>query len=216
MPGKRDTVRALILRLLLAGIVLIASFALDGPAIGARGLVVTAVPKWLVRSLAHGGDLITLAALIAILLTCGLFLRRPRVTRAATVLASALAVTGFVVLSLEWLASRGPDGGFYLLGAGEWAIMFPSGHTAMAFAACTVLGTVWRNARWPAWVIAVGVAASRAILIHFLSDVVAGALIGTAVGRGVVDWAAVQGFLELDSPPQAVPPPNPRGARLEH
>jgi len=186
-------------RFLVAASVLIASFALDGPAREAKSFVVKAIPMWLLRSLAHGGDLVTLAAVVAVLFVCGLIARRSRFTRAAVVIAAALVATGLVVLSLKWLASRGPDGVFYGFGAGEDSIMFPSGHTAMAFAACTVIGLIWRNARWPACVIALGVAVSRATLIHFLSDVVAGAVIGTLVGGLVTGWAAKAGFLTLDS-----------------
>jgi membrane-associated phospholipid phosphatase len=194
---------------LVATAVLIASFALDGPARAAWGLVVKAVPRWLLGSLSHGGDLVTLGAVVAILFACGLVARRSRFTRAAAVLASTLVTTGLAVLSLKWLASRGPDGAFHGFGAGEGGIMFPSGHTAMAFAACTVIGMVWRNARWPAWAIAISVAVSRATLIHFLSDVVAGALIGVLVAQLVTDWAAKKGFLDLDSGPHAAPAPDP-------
>jgi membrane-associated phospholipid phosphatase len=189
----------------VAALALIASFALDGPAIEARGLVVRAVPRWLLRSLAHGGDLVTLAAVVAALFACGLVAHRSRLTRAAAVVASALTATGLGVLSLKWLASRDPNGVFQGFGAGKGGVMFPSGHTAMAFAACAVIGMVWRNARWPACVIAAGVAVSRATLIHFLSDVVAGALIGAAVGRLVTGWVAKKGFLELDPGPRAAP-----------
>lgn len=193
----------------VAALALIASFALDGPAIEARGLVVKVVPRWLLRSLAHGGDLVTLAAVVVALLAAGLVARRSRLTRAAVVLASALTATGLVVLSLKWLASRAADGVFYGFGAGEGGNMFPSGHTAMAFAACAVVGAVWRKARWPACVIAVGVAVSRATLIHFLSDVVAGAVIGMLVGHLSTGWAAKAGFLELDVDPRTAPLPDP-------
>lgn len=210
MTSNSKAARKLVPRHLVAAAVLIASFALDGPAREAKGFVVKAFPKWLLRSLAHGGDLVTLAAVVAVLFVCGLLARRSRLTRAAVVLASALTATGLVVLSLKWLASRGPDGVFYGFGAGEGGILFPSGHTAMAFAACTVIGLIWRKARWPAWAIAVGVAVSRATLIHFLSDVVAGAVIGMLVGRLVTGWAAKAGFLDLDSHPRTalVPDPN--------
>jgi membrane-associated phospholipid phosphatase len=196
-------------RFLVAASVLIASFALDGPAREAKGFVVKAIPMWLLRSVAHGGDLVTLAAVVAVLFVCGLIARRSRFTRAAVVIAAALVATGLVVLSLKWLASRGPDGVFYGFGAGEHGIMFPSGHTAMAFAACTVIGLIWRNARWPACVIALGVAVSRATLIHFLSDVVAGAVIGTLVGGLVTGWAAKRGFLDLDAGSRGAPAPDP-------
>jgi membrane-associated phospholipid phosphatase len=193
----------------MAASALIASFALDRPARETRDLMVKAVPRWLLLSLAHGGDLVILAAVVATLFACGLLARRSRLTRAAFVLASALTATGLVVLSLKWLASRGADGVFYGFGSGEEGIMFPSGHTAMAFAACAVIGMVWRNFRWPAWAIAAGVAVSRATLDHFLSDVVAGALVGVLVGRLVTGWAAKKGFVTLDPGSNAAPATNP-------
>jgi membrane-associated phospholipid phosphatase len=190
-------------RYLLAVFVLVASFALDGLAMRARTVVLIAVPKWFLLSVAEVGSPVALGAVVAILAACGLLARRSRLTRATVVLASALAATGLGVLSLKWLASRGPDGVFYGFGRAEEGIMFPSGHTAMAFAAWVVIGAVWRKARWPAWAIAAGVAISRATLIHLLSDVVAGALIGLLVGRLVTGWAAKKGFLELDPGPHA-------------
>lgn len=211
MVSRPVSVRTLKPRYLIVACILVASFALDSPAREARGAVLHAVPKWLLRSLSHGGDLVTLAAVVSILFACGLLARRSRLTRAAVVLASALTATGLVVLALKWLASRGPDGVFYGFGAGDEGIMFPSGHTAMAFAACVVIGTVWRKARWPAWVIAAGVAVSRATLIHFLSDVVAGAFIGMLVGQFVTDWAAKAGFVKLDPDPRSVRSPIPGG-----
>jgi membrane-associated phospholipid phosphatase len=204
MAGHLKKSGIVIKRCLVAAAVLLASFLLDGPAKETRDLVIEVVPGWLLRSLAHGGEVVTLAAVVAALFACGLVMSRSRLTRAALVLASALAATALVVLSVKWLASRGGDGVFHGFGrGGEQGIMFPSGHTAIAFAACAILGMVWRKARWPVCAIAVGVAVSRATLIHFLSDVVAGALTGSVVGRGVAEWAAMQGFLELDYRPQA-------------
>jgi len=155
-------------------------------------------PKWFLSLLSHAGDLSTLAAATVIMFASGLLRRRSKPIRAATVLAAALTLTGVVVGSLKWLANRGADGVFYGFWVGERGEMFPSGHTAMVFAACVVIGAVWRKARWPAWAIAAGVALSRATLAHFVSDVVAGALIGLLVGRLLTDWAAKKGFLTLD------------------
>jgi membrane-associated phospholipid phosphatase len=153
--------------------------------------------------------LATLTAVVAALFVCGLVVRRSRITRAAAVLALALVATGLVVLSLKWTASRSSDGVFYGFGAGERGNLFPSGHTALAFAACTVIGLVWRKAKWPVIAVAAGVAISRAMLIHFLSDVVAGALIGVLVGQLVTAWAAKKGFLELDAEPHTAAAPEP-------
>jgi membrane-associated phospholipid phosphatase len=199
MTSQWKTAKRISARYLVPLAALIGAFALDGATLETRGLVVRAVPRWFLHSLAHGGDFVTVAAVVVVLFICGLAARCPRFIRAAVVLASALTATAFVVLSLKWLASRGPHGVFHGFGAAENGIMFPSGHTAMAFAACTVLGLVWPKARWPACAVALGVAISRVVLIHFLSDVVAGALIGAAVGQGVAHWWAAQGFLELEA-----------------
>jgi len=209
MLGTSDRAKTVIQRYLVAALVLLASFALDGPAREARASVAKAVPSWLVHSLSHGGDLVTLATIVVALLSAGLVARRSRLTRAAAVLAVALVATGVVVMWLKMVASRGEDGVFHGFWTGKRGIMFPSGHTALAFAACVVIGAVWRRLRWPAWVIAAGVAFSRATLIHFLSDVVAGAFVGVLVGQFVTNWAAKKGFLELDSGSRGAPAADP-------
>ena len=211
MATNPDAARKLGLRCLLAVLVLIASFALDGPLRKLQDVVLPVILERLLLSVSHLGDLLSLAAVVAFLFACGLVAGRSRLTRAAVVLASALAATGIVVLSLKWLVSRGPDGVFHGFGQGEGGVMFPSGHTAMVFAACAVIGAVWRKARWPVWAIAAGVAVSRATLIHFLSDVVAGAVIGMLVGQLVTDWVARKGFLTLDSGAPGTRSPAPEG-----
>jgi membrane-associated phospholipid phosphatase len=213
MDGKRETAETLKIQFLVAALVLIASFALDGQAKEAQAIVLAVIPEWFLLSVSHLGDLVTLAALVAVFFGFSLVRRRSGFTGVAVVLASALVATGLAVLSLKWLAGRGPDGVFHGFGAGDGRIMFPSGHTAMAFAACEVIGLIWPKARWPVFAVAAGVAVSRATLIHhFMSDVVAGALIGVLVGRLATDWAAKKGFLELDSGPDAAParPPDKR------
>jgi undecaprenyl-diphosphatase len=66
---------------------------------------------------------------------------------------------------------------------------FPSGHTITAFAIALSLGLYY-----PALIVglifcAVSVAASRVILgLHYLSDVLAGIVIGTAIGVAAFEW----------------------------
>lgn len=203
MVSISETPRSLRPHYFVAALALIASFALDGPVRLSRGIVLAVVPERLLLSVSALGSPAALAAVVLALLAAGLVARRSRLTRAAAVLACALIGTALVVLSLKWLAGRGPDGVFHGFGAGDGRILFPSGHSAMAFAACAVIGSVWRKTRWPAGVIAAGVALSRVTLFHFLSDVVAGALIGLLVGSVVTNWAAKKGFLDLDSGPHA-------------
>jgi undecaprenyl-diphosphatase len=62
---------------------------------------------------------------------------------------------------------------------------FPSGHTMSAFAAATSITMFYPSLAAGVFFCAVSIALSRVILgMHFLSDVVAGALIGAALGYG--------------------------------
>jgi len=68
-------------------------------------------------------------------------------------------------------------------------LSFPSGHATTAFAAATAIAGHYDNWVVPTivYTIATGVALSRVNdHVHWPSDVVAGALIGRAVGRGIV------------------------------
>lgn len=79
------------------------------------------------------------------------------------------------------------------LNSGDWAKSFPSGHTTIAFASATFLTYTFcryfRNSPWRipvsigSYALATGVAVLRVSSgKHFLSDVLAGATIGSAVG----------------------------------
>lgn len=67
---------------------------------------------------------------------------------------------------------------------------FPSGHTTAAFALAAVLGAAWPRRRWVWWTLAVSVAVSRVYLgLHYPSDCVAGALVGSGTVLGVMGMA---------------------------
>ena len=58
----------------------------------------------------------------------------------------------------------------------------PSGHATTAFAAAVAVGLVHPRLRWPLLVLAALVAVSRVWLgVHYLTDVIAGAALGTSV-----------------------------------
>ena len=67
----------------------------------------------------------------------------------------------------------------------------PSGHAAGAFAAAVAVGLVHPRLRWPLVVLAGLIAFSRVWLgVHYPTDVLAGAALGTAVAVGV--WLAAR------------------------
>jgi undecaprenyl-diphosphatase len=69
---------------------------------------------------------------------------------------------------------------------------FPSGHALNAFALASVLALGYPPAAPLALALAANVAASRVVLgLHWLSDVVAGAAVGAAIG--LVAWMALHG-----------------------
>lgn len=60
---------------------------------------------------------------------------------------------------------------------------FPSGHSISAFAVAVPIGLFYPALMAPLLILAVSIAASRVILgMHFLSDVIAGSLIGAGLG----------------------------------
>jgi membrane-associated phospholipid phosphatase len=107
--------------------------------------------------------------------------------RTGLLAALTLFTTGFCVFVLKLLTARGNDGEFLFFW--DWyprAMMFPSGHAAMVSAVSVVFGQGYRSLRWPSFVIVLAVAISRVYLNHFLSDVVAGLLLGLAVSSLVL------------------------------
>jgi undecaprenyl-diphosphatase len=60
---------------------------------------------------------------------------------------------------------------------------FPSGHAMTAFSIALVVSAFYSYLAWPLYFIAASIAVSRIVLgMHFLSDVIVGALLGTGLG----------------------------------
>jgi membrane-associated phospholipid phosphatase len=78
--------------------------------------------------------------------------------------------------------SQIPDPDLFL-GPGTEYHSLPSGHASFIFMFATVCAAWFPRARWPLWILAALVAASRVILgAHYISDVVFGALVGILAG----------------------------------
>ncbi len=125
----------------------------------------------------------------------GLALHRPGLRRTAVEAATASIAAGGIVTPLIKLAvgrarPRQHEGAYAFHGFSGDA-SFPSGHTTQAFAVASVLAAeahpLW--AKVAAYGLATGVAGSRIYHdAHFVTDVTAGALIGTVVGHSVVGY----------------------------
>lgn len=83
---------------------------------------------------------------------------------------------------------------------------FPSGHTTRIFAMATGIALLWRNLAVPAYLLATLVGISRVFaLMHYPSDVLAGAVLGVLVACWVhMLWRAL--FDELRQRPIHFPP----------
>jgi undecaprenyl-diphosphatase len=69
---------------------------------------------------------------------------------------------------------------------------FPSGHTMTAFAIALVVSYFYPSLEGPLYFLAISIALSRVVLgMHFLSDVLAGAILGSALGvASIVTFAS--------------------------
>lgn len=113
------------------------------------------------------------------LLATGWITEDPNLRGAGSEMARSLAYTSLVVTGLKIGVGRTRPNG------GRWS--FPSGHTAAAFSVAPVLSRRFgRAATIPAYAIAVATGLGRMEdRKHYLSDVLAGAAIGLAVGHAV-------------------------------
>ena len=112
---------------------------------------------------------------------------------AAAAIASLLSILGFQLLKRLTGRKRPCE-----LQPHCWATLlppdqfsFPSGHTMTAFACATAIAMFYPATAAALFFFAFSIAVSRIVLgMHFLSDVIAGALVGALIG-----WAACQPFV---------------------
>jgi undecaprenyl-diphosphatase len=73
---------------------------------------------------------------------------------------------------------------------------FPSGHTMTAFAIALVVSYFYQGLEGPMYFLAISIAISRVVLgMHFLSDVLAGAVLGSALGLASIVTFASYGLV---------------------
>jgi undecaprenyl-diphosphatase len=119
--------------------------------------------------------------------------RWPRLAEAGWLGALAFMVAGMTELGLKLLVGRPRPA----LGAGGVALAgsfiptdldsFPSGHATSVFAVATVVATFYPRLRLPLFMLAAAVALGRVYLgRHYVSDILAGALLGLVVATLVV------------------------------
>jgi undecaprenyl-diphosphatase len=111
--------------------------------------------------------------------------------------AGSAAILGILVFKALKLLSRRPRP--CQLQPHCWATIlppdqfsFPSGHTMTAFSIAMVVSYFYPTLEWPLYFLALSIGLSRVVLgMHFLSDVLAGGLLGSALGvASIVTFAA--------------------------
>jgi membrane-associated phospholipid phosphatase len=131
----------------------------------------------------------SLLVVSAVCLAAGYGFRRAGLRRAGWETLIAHVVAGGLNTALKHLVGRARpkfmhtgDSEFSPFGGSGWD-SFPSGHAMAAFAVATVLAVRYPRIRWLVMVLALAVSASRLFRgSHFLTDIVAGAVLGTLVG----------------------------------
>jgi undecaprenyl-diphosphatase len=114
--------------------------------------------------------------------------------------AGAAAIFGILVFKLLKRLSHRPRPCQYQTHC--WATVlppdqfsFPSGHTMIAFSIALVVSYFYPTLEWPLYFLALSIAVSRIVLgMHFLSDVLAGAVLGSALGIGSIVTFAYYGL----------------------
>ena len=107
-----------------------------------------------------------------------------------------LTLSGILNTGIKWLAGRNrpinlfEDGlfgfDFFKIAFSYESTSFPSGHAVTAFSLATAVSFLYPRWKIPAFIAAALIALSRVVLTaHYLSDVIAGAAVGTICSLGI-------------------------------
>jgi membrane-associated phospholipid phosphatase len=129
--------------------------------------------------------------LFAAIGACGDLRCRKRVPFVAVTALGAAAAAGLAVSLVKGISDRArpplADPSLAVVGSVPDSTSFPSGHSATAFATAIVVGFAYPRLRLPLLALATLVALSRVYLgMHYWSDVLAGSLLGAAIGLTTV------------------------------
>jgi undecaprenyl-diphosphatase len=138
---------------------------------------------------------------------------------------AAIAVPSLFATIIKRLIGRarphvGTEADPFLYGQLVWRADYasmPSGHATTAFAAAIAVGLLWPRLRPLMLIYALIIAVSRVVLdAHYLSDVIAGAFVGSIGALIVRDWFARRhlGFV-VDAQGVTHPLPGPSWARIK-
>jgi len=170
------------------------SFFLDGPVQQLARPLRNSTTQPVIFVLGRLGDMGSLAVMAVGLYVVGALTRRRGLRRAAVRAGFAIGVTWLLVGIVKVITARGPDGSFDWFLTSEWfqeaelstmldtILLFPSGHAATAFAFGMAFARSHRRVFFLSMIAALCISISRIVAGHFLSDVVAGALLGGFVG----------------------------------
>jgi len=125
--------------------------------------------------------------------------RRPHLVTAAVLLLSSVALSGVATNILKLVIGRSRP--YNLLRHGEYGFVpfkidyaynsFPSGHTATVVAAALSLSFAFPRLRTPLFLLGAVVASTRILMNHhFLSDVLMGLALATAITTATARWAS--------------------------
>jgi undecaprenyl-diphosphatase len=131
---------------------------------------------------------LTLLVVTMALCALGWYAERPRLREAAWFASWTFVVAGSIEFALKHLVGRPrPDAGaMSMLPIGPSYTpnfdSFPSGHATSVFAVACAFGYFYPRLRWPLFLLAACISLGRLYLDrHYVSDILAGALIGIAV-----------------------------------
>jgi len=107
--------------------------------------------------------------------------------------------------------------GFNWFHSGKGYRSFPSGHTATIFAAMTVVGWFYPKMRFLAIIVcSLVILGLIGMHYHFVSDIIAGACLGTLIGDAVSRISlSERGIGEAPSPSSGLGPPSPASRRRQ-